>query len=48
VERCEETADAAMGIFLGLTRLAASGEVMHTDDTWVGILQASSAGSRLI
>ncbi|HEY6400828.1 MAG TPA: transposase [Blastocatellia bacterium] len=37
-ERCEETADAAMGIFLRLTRLAANGEVMHTDDTWVRIL----------
>src|SRR5215471_12649245 len=37
-ERCEETADAAMGIFLRLMRLAASGEVMHTDDTWVRIL----------
>jgi hypothetical protein len=37
-ERCEATADAAMGIFLRLTRLAADGEVMHTDDTWVRIL----------
>jgi transposase len=37
-ERCEATADAAMGIFLSLMRLAASGEVMHTDDTWVRIL----------
>jgi transposase len=37
-ERCEATADAAMGIFLLLTRLAADGEVMHTDDTWVRIL----------
>jgi transposase len=37
-ERCEETADAAMGIFLRLMRLAAGGEVMHTDDTWVRIL----------
>jgi hypothetical protein len=37
-ERCEATADAAMGIFLRLTRLAAGGEVMHTDDTWVRIL----------
>jgi transposase len=37
-ERCESTADAAMGIFLRLTRLAAGGEVMHTDDTWVRIL----------
>ncbi len=27
-----------MGIFLRLTRLAADGEVMHTDDTWVRIL----------
>jgi hypothetical protein len=37
-ERCEETADTAMGIFLRLMRLAASGEVMHTDNTWVRIL----------
>jgi hypothetical protein len=37
-ERCEATADAAMGIFLRLKRLAADGEVMHTDDTWVRIL----------
>jgi transposase len=37
-ERCEATADAAMGIFLSLMRLAASGEVIHTDDTWVRIL----------
>jgi transposase len=37
-ERCEATADAAMGIFLSLMRLAAGGEVIHTDDTWVKIL----------
>jgi transposase len=37
-ERCEATADAAMGIFLRLRRLAAGGEVMHTDDTRVRIL----------
>jgi transposase len=37
-ERCEATADAAMGIFLRLMSLAAGGEVMHTDDTWVRIL----------
>jgi Transposase IS66 family len=37
-ERCEATADAAMGIFLRLMRLAADGEVMYTDDTWVRIL----------
>jgi hypothetical protein len=37
-ERCEATADAAMGIFLRLMRLAADGEVMHTDDTWGRIL----------
>lgn len=37
-ERCEATADAAMGIFLRLMRLAADGEVIHTDDTWVRIL----------
>jgi len=27
-----------MGIFLRLARLAAGGEVMYTDDTWVRIL----------
>jgi transposase len=37
-ERCEATADAALGIFLLLSRMAADGEVMHTDDTWVRIL----------
>jgi hypothetical protein len=37
-ERCEATADAAMGVFLRLMRLAADGEVIHTDDTWVRIL----------
>jgi transposase len=37
-ERCEATSDAAMGIFLRLMRLAAGGEVIHTDDTWVRIL----------
>src|SRR5215510_2158051 len=37
-ERCEATADAAIGIFLRLKRLAAGGELMHTDDTWVRIL----------
>jgi transposase len=37
-ERCEATADAAMRVFLHLMRLAAGGEVMHTDDTWVRIL----------
>jgi hypothetical protein len=37
-ERCEATADTAMGIFLSLMRLAAGGEVIHTDDTWVRIL----------
>src|SRR5262249_55224630 len=37
-ERCESTADAAMGIFLRLARLAAGGEVMYTDDTRVRIL----------
>ena len=37
-ERCEATADAAIGIFLSLMRLAAGGEVIHTDDTWVRIL----------
>src|SRR5215475_15892352 len=37
-ERCEATADAAMRVLLRLMRLAAGGEVMHTDDTWVRIL----------
>src|SRR5262245_23978737 len=37
-ERCEATADATMRVFLHLMRLAAGGEVMHTDDTWVRIL----------
>jgi transposase len=37
-ERCEATADAAMRVFLHLMCLAAGGEVMHTDDTWVRIL----------
>jgi len=37
-ERCEATADAALGVFLHLRRLAADGEVLHTDDTWVRIL----------
>ena len=37
-ERCEATADAALGIYLHLERLAAQGEVMQTDDTRVKIL----------
>ena len=37
-ERCEATADAALGVYLHLERLGANGEVMHTDDTWVRIL----------
>ena len=37
-ERCEATADAALGVLLHLRRLAADGEVLHTDDTWVRIL----------
>ncbi len=37
-ERCEATADAALGAYLLLKRLAADGEVMHTDDTRVRIL----------
>lgn len=37
-ERCEATADAALGIFLLMKRLGADGEVMHTDDTRVRIL----------
>ena len=37
-ERCEATADAALGVYLHLERLGAQGEVMHTDDTCVRIL----------
>jgi transposase len=37
-ERCEATADAALGVWLEMTRLAANGELMHTDDTRVRIL----------
>src|SRR5262244_2709124 len=37
-ERCETTADAALGVYLHLERLGASGEVMYTDDTGVKIL----------
>lgn len=37
-ERCEATADAALGVYLHLERLGANGEVMHTDDTGVRIL----------
>jgi hypothetical protein len=37
-ERCEATADAALGVYLHLEGLAAQGEVIHTDDTPVRIL----------
>ncbi|MGH7393425.1 MAG: IS66 family transposase [Candidatus Rokuibacteriota bacterium] len=37
-ERCEATADAALGVYLHLERVGAQGEVMHTDDTPVKIL----------
>jgi hypothetical protein len=37
-ERCEATADAALGVYLHLERLAAQGEVLYTDDTRVRIL----------
>lgn len=37
-ERCEATADAALGVFQQLMRQAADGEVLHTDDTGVRIL----------
>jgi hypothetical protein len=37
-ERCEATADAALGVFQHLMRQAANGEVIHTDDTGVRIL----------
>jgi hypothetical protein len=37
-ERCEATADAALGVYSHLLRLAAQGEVIYTDDTGVRIL----------
>lgn len=37
-ERCESVADAGFGVFLWLRRLAADGEVIQADDTWVRIL----------
>lgn len=37
-ERCESVADAGLGVFLLLRRMAAGGEVIHTDDTRVRIL----------
>jgi transposase len=37
-ERCEETANAALGVYLEVMREAAQGEVMHVDDTRVRIL----------
>lgn len=37
-ERCEATADAALGVYLQIERLAAQGEVIYTDDTAVRIL----------
>jgi len=37
-ERCEATADAGLGVFLLLERLAAEGEVIQVDDTWIRIL----------
>jgi hypothetical protein len=37
-ERCEATADAALGVYLHLEHLGAQGEVIHTDDTRVRIL----------
>jgi hypothetical protein len=37
-ERCEATADAALGVYLLLMRQGAGGEVMHMDDTRVRIL----------
>jgi hypothetical protein len=37
-ERCEATADAALGVYLHLKHLGAQGEVIHTDDTPVRIL----------
>jgi hypothetical protein len=40
MEQCEAIADAAMGIFLSLMRLAIGGEVTHIDDTWVRSFRA--------
>lgn len=37
-ERCETVADAALPVFLRMRELAADGDVMHTDDTPVKIL----------
>jgi hypothetical protein len=37
-ERCESAADAGQRVFLLLKKLAADGDVMHTDDTKVRIL----------
>jgi transposase len=37
-ERCESLADAGMGVYKLLRRLAANGEVIHIDDTRVKIL----------
>jgi transposase len=37
-ERCEAVADAALPVFLYLRRLAADGQVIHSDDTRVKIL----------
>ncbi len=37
-ERCEETANAGLGVFRLLLCLGADGELMHTDDTRVRIL----------
>lgn len=37
-ERCETVADAALPVFLKMRELAANGDVIHTDDTRVKIL----------
>jgi hypothetical protein len=37
-ERCEAAADASLRVYLHLLGVAANGELMYTDDTWVRIL----------
>ena len=36
-ERCESVADAGLGLFLALQRMAAGGKVIYADDTWLKI-----------
>jgi len=46
-ERCEAVADAVHPVFLELQRQAASGEVLHTDDTGVKILACLKENEQL-